>query len=796
MKYLNINDIEARQLIKTCIKNNSLIPILGAGFTAGEKTRNASVPNSDEFKKIMVDTIANNSDRFKNNIEALSKREFSQIAEIYLNEKYVPRKVVSDNTKKFFLEVDLLDIKKDFINIKWPYLYTLNIDDAIERNSKYIAVLPYKNLAKDGRDIGCVYKIHGDATYEVIYEEQSSIIFSGSQYIRSLIKNESMLLFLRTDLIENNLIFIGCSLRNEIDLLYAIIGNDEIPSLGSKRIFVTNSRPDDLTEVDLETYNIDTVLLIDDYLNFYKIMTSIAAEVLDERHDQLREFEANNIYDLPKDKNTNLNYLLKVESNFNSHPIYGVLPYYYSNRVVANKVIKSCTANPITILQGRRFTGKSLLLLKISKDIKSKQAYIFPSNMTVMPSVLELCFAKHNSLFIFDTNVLNYECASFIRKNVDKLKDSSSNILIACNPAEIDIANTFILSIESDDCYFELSAKLDDTEYNILNEKLSDIGLINFKKKRSLLDNTYFLSEEYPDRKAHIVASRELTDNEIITLMITAVFDKTYSSITRALGMGIEDLKNLAEKINPLLELERTNFQELHHHSTVKLSVNSTPWLYKIITEFYKTNGIKKTVSIIKRIVKLFTNNESYAYIQQKIIMFDTLNQLFGSDEGGAGALIRAVYEEIQDLLSDMPDYWLQRSKSILKLENRRIEHVRDGIDYARKAYQDGIRQKTINNAEFTIALLYGKLCKMEEYDNYEDVIEAVDWFYSAMNKHRSNRTYIESMIEYSKKEQGPFYHLCNHLNRNNAHAQLLRKRDEVRYLLEYAGMKDKGVYA
>ncbi|PKN73922.1 MAG: hypothetical protein CVU52_06950 [Deltaproteobacteria bacterium HGW-Deltaproteobacteria-10] len=796
MNYLNINNVEARQLLKTCIKNNSLIPILGSGFTAGERTSKALVPNSDEFKKIMVDAIVNNSDRFKHNIEALSKREFSQIAEIYLNEKYVPRKVVSDNTKKYFLEVALPNIKKDFINIKWPYLYTLNIDDAIEKNSKYVPVLPYKNLSKDCRDIGCVYKIHGDATHEVIYEEQSSIIFSGSQYIRSLIKNESMLLFLRSDLIENNLLFIGCGLRNEIDLLYAIIGNDEIPNVGSKRIFVADTKPDDLAEVDLETYNIDTVLLVDDYLTFYNIMTNIASEALTERCDQLKVFEASNLYDLPKDKNTNLNYLLKVESVFDSHPIHGVIPYYYSNRFVASAVMKSCTTNPITIIQGRRFTGKSLLLSKISKEIKSKQAYIFPSNMTVMPSILEFCLTKQNSLFIFDTNVLNYECASFLRKNVDKLNDLSSNILIACNPAEIDIANTFMLSMDCDDCYFELSAKLEDIEYDILNEKLSDMGLINFQKKKSLLDNTYYLSERYPDRKAHIVASNELTDNEIITLIITAVFDKTYSSITRALGMGKEELKNLAEKINPLLELELTNSQELHHHSTVKLSVNSTPWLYKIITEFYKANGIKKTVNIIKRIVKLFICNESYTYIQQKIIMFDTLNQLFGADEGGAAALIRAVYEEIQDLLSDIPDYWLQRSKSILKLENKRIDRIHDGIDYARKAYEDGIRQKTIMNAEFTIALLYGKLCKMEEYKRYEDINEAVDWFYSALNKYRSNRPYIESMLEYSKKEQGPFYHLCNYLNLNNAHSQLLEKRDKVRYLLEYAGMKDKGVHA
>ena len=56
------------------------------------------------------------------------------------------RKYLRDN----FTKVELNEEKKKFLEIKWPYVYTLNIDDAIERNSGYENVVyPYRKIYDD-----------------------------------------------------------------------------------------------------------------------------------------------------------------------------------------------------------------------------------------------------------------------------------------------------------------------------------------------------------------------------------------------------------------------------------------------------------------------------------------------------------------------------------------------------------------------------------------------------------------------------------------------------------------------
>lgn len=791
MEYLDIEDTKTEGIIRTCLENNSLIPILGSGYTKGEKSNGGVVPDGEMFKKIMISSILNSSPNFKDHVDQLNLREFSQIAEIYLNVKIVPAEIVKDDIKKNFLGVKLQGKKREFLKIGWPYLYTLNIDDAIEGSSNYVAVLPYLNISKNSRDVGCVYKVHGDATHEIIYDDETNLIFSSSQYIRSLIKNESMLLFLKTDLVENNILFVGCSLRNEIDLLYSVIGQDEKPSVVSRRIYVTTTKPDALKELDLETYNINTVILTPDYDIFYTKLISIAGKTIEHKDNLLEKFLLNEVNILEEDKNINLDFLLKVASTFNGKQHYITIPNFAIERSSEKDIAKSCACNPITIVKGRRFSGKSLILLSIANQTSHKHVYFFPSTISVTNETLIECFSKENSLFIFDTNVLNYKDASFVRDNIATLTKRNSSILIACNPTEIDIAHTFSFSFDGE-FYFEIENKLDSFEIDKINKKLSKLGIINFKNNRSLLDNTFYLSREYPDRKSRIVNFDELDNNEIKTLLVVAVFDKIYSSAARAIGIHLDGMKKLAIKLHPILELEEADKAEIQHHSHTKLSLNSKPWLFQVLSDFNKNKGNKQTSKLIKELVESFIVNQHFSYISQKVIMFDTLNQVFSYEDGGSGSLIKEVYIAIQPLLSDNPDYWLQRAKSILKLELKNIDTIKDGIDYAKKAFKDGVRNKTVTNAEFTIALLHGKLCFLENYSDYNNIFEAIEWFYTSINKNKYNKAYIDSMLEHSRKNKGPFHNLCNYLKDGDKDIKLLNVREKVQALLHYYNQQDK----
>lgn len=62
-----------------------------------------------------------------------------------------------------FTKVELSQVKKNFLSLQWPYIYTLNIDDGIENNGDYTVV--YSNRPVDEAIFDhsrCVIKLHGD----------------------------------------------------------------------------------------------------------------------------------------------------------------------------------------------------------------------------------------------------------------------------------------------------------------------------------------------------------------------------------------------------------------------------------------------------------------------------------------------------------------------------------------------------------------------------------------------------------------------------------------------------------
>lgn len=92
------------------------------------------------------------------------------------------------------------DIRSLFFNIDWPYIYTLNIDDAIENSSSFKKIiLPYLEFNDEiFSDEKCVIKLHGDIGNIVTYKD-SGKIFTSKEYALSLDKNAPLLNKLRND---------------------------------------------------------------------------------------------------------------------------------------------------------------------------------------------------------------------------------------------------------------------------------------------------------------------------------------------------------------------------------------------------------------------------------------------------------------------------------------------------------------------------------------------------------------------------------------------------------------------
>ena len=139
------------KLAEYAVRRN-LIPFIGAGFSAGSETAGGCVPDGPTVCAEMIELILKSfPDLAKGKLDTCS---FTQIADLFF--KYIS---VADRAaffEKSFTETNLSASHQDFINkIDWPYIYTINFDDGIERCGKYRAILPYKkfNIPKTSKKL-------------------------------------------------------------------------------------------------------------------------------------------------------------------------------------------------------------------------------------------------------------------------------------------------------------------------------------------------------------------------------------------------------------------------------------------------------------------------------------------------------------------------------------------------------------------------------------------------------------------------------------------------------------------
>lgn len=787
MDIFKFEDVKGQLL--ELMRKQSLVPVLGAGFTRNEKTKdNDFVPDAERFKSIMIEHLIKN-EKLSELEEELKKLDFNKVSNYFFDNEFFPLQDRKAILRKYFLNVILPYNKKNFLNKDiWPYIYTFNIDDAIEANSLFRPVMPYKKLDMTARDAGCVYKIHGDVFHEITYEESSNLIFSEPQYIASLIKNQSMLNFLKSDLFDNNLMFIGCSLDNEIDLMYALSSNADEYNIGAKRILVTRILPKNaLEEFNYKKHGINTIIHVDNYNDFYNSLISLMEEVEKEIEDNSNLYKISTVNKLNLDKDKNLEFLLQnkefyVNTDKDEQLVH---PYFTIERTIINRILESVNTNPITVIKGRRFSGKSYLSLNIAEKNKVKTFYYFPSTMKIDRNTLITLLQYKNSLIFFDSNVLDQELALLLKKSFEKLENNNTSVIVVCNNMEIDIANTF-LSIDRYEYnfYYELYNKFDNDETQKINHKLSQMGIVAFKERITLLDNIYSLRVVYPNKLLDIAVDN-ITYEEAQLLIILSVFDKIYTPVCVALGIDRTGWTAFVNKFSPIVELVYTSFAEREQHSQYKIVVNSKIWLNKLLKNYHWQINQTEILNNIETIIKTFKGHGQYQLIQQRVMMLDSLNDIMGK-EGGSYKLMNYIYTELQDLLADSPDYWLQRAKVIYKLEKYDIKKVEDAIDHAKKAYYDGNRLKTIHNAEFMVALLYAKLCIMQKFHNTDNILEAINWFHKAIETHETNREYVNSMLETRNTKLGTFKKFTDYLDTGKKPKEILTLQNEVYTILKY----------
>ena len=120
MKIVKYSEIRS-ELINN-LRRNTVIPMIGSGFTRQCKSFKGVVPSGAEYKDFMVKETGKVLQLPAEQIEAMRAGTFSKVSTYY--NKVVPLKNRQQYLYDNFTSVQLEPVKKDFLAINWPYIYT------------------------------------------------------------------------------------------------------------------------------------------------------------------------------------------------------------------------------------------------------------------------------------------------------------------------------------------------------------------------------------------------------------------------------------------------------------------------------------------------------------------------------------------------------------------------------------------------------------------------------------------------------------------------------------------------
>ncbi|MDB0568315.1 SIR2 family protein [Ralstonia solanacearum] len=792
---------ETQNFLRSVLRQDTCVPFLGAGFTRGEKARSAMVPGGAEWMTMMRDQIKAVPVAEKPSDDELGKFEFQELSDIYFRENIVPLESIKARVDSCFTKVDIADAAKlRFLSIDWPYIYTLNIDDGIERAIDGVKVLPYKAFSRhSGRRY--VYKIHGDAedVLTAASRDDLQVIFGKADYIKSLKKNEHFLSSLTNDFCEKNVLFIGCSLTDELDISFALAN---IPPSNKRtqtaRIFVTSSAPDSYSEKKkLKSYGI-TDVVVTDYFAFYNFVASVY-----EREDKTPlaiEFFA---YSYCAEHYTDerfVSYLLQSGWKHNDNPYPVSVP-----RTAENVLREQINKDSLVAVWGRRFSGKTTILHRVLSDARTRRRFFVPAQSSMGDRVFNEIFKIEDALIAIDYGALHYDQLRVLALRSDKLGENNTTVLLALPRAELNaLGNSYAEEA------VEVDSRLHQMEILELNKLLDPLGFHRWTQGDSILDNVFTLgassiasgilmNQSRLDERIDSICDEdkrngevtELSKLEFSLLFYLAVRQKIYSFVHRTIAKkyGLAYLADthsseFARKWSPFIEFEATDFASRRaENSSSVLICNSYAWTQLAVRRLSDRLGLAQAATYI---VDLYTSIREIDPEAFQLTLFDNLNSVYSTrrlNEKDWGArVITTVYEKLAPYCAQDPDYWLQRAKGVYYISNDE-NAIRIAIEYCEKGIFEKT-EKTSVNAKLTKANLLGKLCNVTKFHSDEDLSKAIDAYVEAIGRRNENPAYIDELLRKNRYGKGYMHKVCQVAS---TRAALLPKRHDIRSIEGYA---------
>lgn len=770
------------------MRRKMLIPVIGSGFTRGCEAYKGTVPSGEDYSKYMIKEIVKKLSPSQAEIDLLEKDSFSNISDVY--HRAIPVSKQKEYLKFNFTKVKLNDVKKRFLGNFWPYIYTLNIDDGIEYNSSYRHIV-YSNRPVNEEifdDFACVIKLHGDVAEMLTYEDAKSEVFTQEQYVNSLKNNISLLTKLEHDNKFQNLIFVGCSLDDEIDLL-ACSSNSGI---GKAKYFCTIQEPNVLEKFKYEKYGITHCVVFDSYNEIYKKLYEAGQEAEKISINDLEEYKHFSINKLADDYESNKPYLFFGKSLINKdHTI--SIPYFFVSRDVVESIFYNLSTYPLQFIVGSGCSGKSYALIDIACRIKNRDVFLFETKDRLTDQAFQDLILKKNCVILADNTSLSSDQIEHFIFNIAKLKANDVNVVIAVDKHNREVNGILKLcelqgSMKAGDIpQIPIDNRLNHSEWTKISPLLTAVTAGVFEAEDTIVDNIINLSKELSEKnKYHNILPRFNSIPELAALIALAIERKIYSARATKLEL-YDELFIQCKATAPLIDQEstwtfETNFAD---NSPIKYVVNAEFWLcyqlgvfaceeknYKTIVEAYKY--------IITRIISqegapnLLRGDKHNSY--GEYILFDNINKVFcsGKTAGEPGlALIREIYEGLNKLLSADPNYMHQRARCYIKSayfekdKSKKVEYLDKAFRDVNVAYQVFDRryneyhnEKILISAShvlYTKALVLSHKCYVNGYESVDDNTAAIHALHDALSS--PYNTYA-----FAKKDSFNYYNVVSRI--------------------------------
>lgn len=757
------------------MRRKTIIPVIGSGFTRDCIARSGKVPSGEDYYNYMIAQIVDqNPDEMK--VKELNNESFSSISSIY--HKMVQAEKQQSYLLNKFTNVKLENVKKNFLKIDWPYIYTLNIDDAIENNSEFKTVL-YAN-----RDIRnsifeqekCVIKLHGDIKDILKYEDSNCEIFDQKQYVVSIKKNVSLLKKLTHDYEYLNLLYIGCSLSDEIDLLFSTsMANDN----NNNRYYCSTQIPTLLQKTKLEAFGITHCIVFESYDDIYEKMTDAFYQSLCITPDELEQFSTYEFKTLGTGFELNCPYLFQGKSILNNSKI-AIYPSFFVSRSVTDKIVENINSKGTQIVVGRGCSGKTYVSYDIIRRVRDREVYAFRSKDRINNETLTLLLNKENCLTIFDSKVLSIKQIEEIILTTSERVVKSNSIIIIENKSNRDLSGLLVLMkmnehLEDDEIpQLEISNRFSKPKTDEINNYLVTSSLGVFSENKSIADNIINASNLLIQKNKFSQIS-PLTDNvrQVSSLIVLATLGKVYASDAINLDL-VEEFEMQCKKAMPLIEKESTWVFEMSaaNNSPLKYVVNAEYWLFNQLDILAKSRkGREKIIEAYRYIIgKLIEINgkpdlmkgEKYAPYKD-YILFDNIFQIFRSQ---GTKIIRDIYQSLNDILATDPNYLHQRAKCYIRSAYKSTEE-KDKEKWLEMAYRDASisnssfekRYESHENEKIMISAAHSlytaalALCHIAKLRNYRDIsinANAVKCLYKAISSPFNSIEFVNNDATYN----------------------------------------------